>query len=45
MLNWKLSLFAVLLVILLAVPLSINYLLTYQSPLGETKILVITCFR
>ncbi|KAL5478766.1 hypothetical protein ACEPAI_2043 [Sanghuangporus weigelae] len=35
MLNWRLSLFVLLLVILFFIPLSLNYLLTYQSPLGR----------
>ncbi|KAL5520503.1 hypothetical protein ACEPAG_9727 [Sanghuangporus baumii] len=35
MLNWRLSLFVLLLMILFFIPLSLNYLLTYQSSLGR----------
>ncbi|KAH8112124.1 Abscisic acid G-protein coupled receptor-domain-containing protein [Phellopilus nigrolimitatus] len=37
LLNWRISLFILLAMILFAIPLSQNFLLTYQSPLGRVS--------
>lgn len=45
MLNWRISMFLLLAMILLIIPLTQNILFTYQSPLGSLNILAVILSR